>query len=50
MMKTRSIDVTASPKEVLQKEVEGLKGLEVLEVLDLMPFHQDHWAVLAKKG
>jgi fibrillarin-like pre-rRNA processing protein len=49
MMKTRSIDVTASPKEVLQKEMEGLKGLEILDILDLLPFHQDHWAVLAKK-
>ncbi len=49
MMKTRSIDVTASPREVFQKEVEGLKGLDVLDVLDLLPFHQDHWAVLAKK-
>jgi fibrillarin-like pre-rRNA processing protein len=49
MMKTRSIDVTSSPKDVLQNEVEGLKGLDVTEVLDLQPFHQDHWAVLAKK-
>ncbi len=49
MMKTRSIDVTAPPKEVYAKEIEGLKGLEILEVLDLLPFHQDHWAVLAKK-
>lgn len=49
MMKTRSIDVTASPKDVYATEIEGLKGLEILEVLDLLPFHQDHWAVLAKK-
>lgn len=49
MMKTRSIDVTASPRDVCAAEIEGLKGLEVLEILDLLPFHQDHWAVLAKK-
>ncbi|MDM7912201.1 MAG: fibrillarin-like rRNA/tRNA 2'-O-methyltransferase [Methanotrichaceae archaeon] len=49
MMKTRSIDVTASPKDVCAAEIDGLKGLEVLEILDLLPFHQDHWAVLAKK-
>jgi fibrillarin-like pre-rRNA processing protein len=49
MMKTRSIDVTASPRDVYAAEIEGLKGLDVLEVLDLLPFHQDHWAVLAKK-
>lgn len=50
MMKTRSIDVTLSPREVLQKEVKELEGLGVVEVLDLLPFHQDHWAVLAKKA
>ncbi len=50
MMKTRSIDVTAPPGEVYAKEIDGLKGLEILEVLDLLPFHQDHWAVLAKKA
>ncbi len=50
MMKTRSIDVTAAPREVYAREIAGLKGLEVLEVLDLLPFHQDHWAVLAKKA
>jgi fibrillarin-like pre-rRNA processing protein len=49
MMKTRSIDVTASPGDVCAAEIEGLKGLDVLEILDLLPFHQDHWAVLAKK-
>jgi fibrillarin-like pre-rRNA processing protein len=49
MMKTRSIDVTASPRDVCAAEIGGLKGLEFLEVLDLLPFHQDHWAVLAKK-
>jgi fibrillarin-like pre-rRNA processing protein len=50
MMKTRSIDVTASPKDVCAKEQEGLRGLEILEVFDLLPFHQDHFAVLAKKS
>lgn len=49
MMKTRSIDVTASPRDVYAKEIEGLKGLKIIEALDLLPFHQDHWAVLAKK-
>lgn len=49
MMKTRSIDVTASPKEVYEHEIEGLKGMDVLESIDLLPFHHDHWAVIAKK-
>lgn len=50
MMKTRSIDVTASPRDVCAKELEGLKGLEILEVFDLLPFHHDHFAVVAKKS
>jgi fibrillarin-like pre-rRNA processing protein len=50
MMKTRSIDVTAPPIEVLKNEVERLKGLKAIEILDLLPFHQDHWAVIAKKA
>ncbi len=49
MMKTRSIDVTASPKEVYKHEMEWLKGTEVLDSLDLLPYHHDHWAVIAKK-
>ncbi len=50
MMKTRSIDVTASPKDVCATEIEGLKGLEILNIFDLLPFHQDHFAVIAKKS
>ncbi len=49
MLKTRSIDVTASPQDVYQTEIENLKGLRLIEVLDLLPFHRDHWAILAKK-
>lgn len=50
MLKTRSIDVTASPKDVCATEIGGLKGLEILEVFDLLPFHQDHFALVAKKS
>jgi len=49
MMKTRSIDVTASPAEILSLEIKNLKGLNLLEVMDLLPFHQDHWAVQARR-
>lgn len=49
MLKTRSIDVTASPQAVLDSEIEKLESLEVMEVLDLQPFHQDHWAIVARK-
>ncbi len=49
MIKTRSIDVTASPKDVYKSEIEELKGMEVQYSTDLQPFHHDHWAVIAKK-
>lgn len=49
MMKTRSIDVTATPHAVFRAEIQGLKGLEVVESQDLLPFHQDHWAVTARR-
>jgi fibrillarin-like pre-rRNA processing protein len=49
MIKTRSIDSTATPGEIRGSEIEMLKGLEVLSVMDLLPYHHDHWAVVAKK-
>ncbi|MFB3765810.1 MAG: fibrillarin-like rRNA/tRNA 2'-O-methyltransferase [Methanotrichaceae archaeon] len=49
MIKTRSIDVTASPKDVYRSEIEELKGMEVQYSTDLQPYHHDHWAVIAKK-
>jgi fibrillarin-like pre-rRNA processing protein len=47
MIKTRSVDFAASPKEVCRSEMERLKGLEVVEVMDLLPYHHDHWALVA---
>jgi fibrillarin-like pre-rRNA processing protein len=49
MIKTRSIDSTAPPGEIRGSEIGMLKGLEVLFVTDLLPYHHDHWAVVAKK-
>lgn len=49
MLKTRSVDVNASPQAVLSSEMKKLQGLELYGVLDLLPSHQDHWAMLAKK-
>jgi fibrillarin-like pre-rRNA processing protein len=49
MIKTRSIDSGASPAEIRGSEIEKLLGLEVLFVTDLLPYHHDHWAVVAKK-
>jgi fibrillarin-like pre-rRNA processing protein len=50
MIKTRSIDSTASPREVCSSEIDKLKGLEVHQVMGLLPYHHDHWAVVAKKA
>ena len=49
MLKTRSVDVSASPQAVLSLEKEKLQGQEFYDILDLLPFHKDHWAMLAKK-
>ena len=49
MLKTRSVDVTASPEAVLQAEMKNMQGLDLLHVMDLLPFHQDHFAMQAKK-
>jgi len=49
MIKTRSIDSGASPAEIRSSELERLSGLEVCSVTDLLPYHHDHWAVIAKK-
>lgn len=52
MLKTRSVDVTASPQSVLQEETKKLKDqadLDLMPALDLLPFHQDHFAISARK-
>ena len=49
MLKTRSVDTIASPETVLQREKKNLLGLDLFDVIDLLPFHQDHWAMQAKK-
>jgi fibrillarin-like pre-rRNA processing protein len=40
MLKTRSVDVTATPDAVLQAEKRNLSGLDLIDVMDLLPFHQ----------
>jgi len=49
MMKTRSIDVTAAPDAVYNSEIKKLAGLSLSWSMDLLPYHMDHWAVLARK-
>lgn len=48
MLKSRSVDTTASPRAVLQSELKKLTGLDRIEVMDLEPYHLDHWAVRAR--
>ena len=50
MLKTRSVDTTASPEAVLQIEKKNLSGLDLNDLMDLLPFHQDHWAIQAQKA
>ncbi len=49
MIKARSVDVTADPKDVLKAEIERLEGFDLISVTDLRPYHQDHWAVVARR-
>lgn len=49
MIKARSVDVTADPKEVCKAEIERLEGVDLISVTDLRPYHQDHWAVVARR-
>ena len=45
LLKSRSVDTTASPRAVLQSELKKLIGLELMGINDLEPYHLDHWAV-----
>ena len=49
VIKTRSIDVTKSPKKIIDEEVEKLKSdFEILQIIDLHPYDKDHAIVIAK--
>jgi len=49
MIKARSVDVTADPKDVCKAEIERLEGFDLISVSDLRPYHRDHWAVVARR-
>ncbi len=50
MIKSRSIDSTGEPEDVIDNEVKKLGGFfKVLELTELEPFHSDHVAVVAQK-
>ena len=51
MLKTRSVDVTASPESVLRSAVRELKegGMEVLETVDLARFEGEHYCIALRR-
>ena len=49
VIKTRSIDVTQSPKKVIENESKKLQtNFKILQQIDLHPFDKDHAMVIAK--
>ena len=49
VIKTRSIDVTKSPKKIVEEEVKKIeKNFEILQSINLHPFDKDHAIVIAK--
>ena len=49
VIKTRSIDVTKSPKKIIENEIKKLEtNFEVMQEIDLHPYDKDHAIVIAK--
>lgn len=49
VIKTRSIDVTKPPKQIIVEETQKIrKNFEVLQIIDLHPYDKDHAIVIAK--
>ena len=49
VIKTRSIDVTKSPKQIVEEEVKKLTSdFEILQIIDLHPYDKDHAIVIAR--
>ncbi len=49
VIKTRSIDVTKSPKKIVDEEINKLKSkFDILQSIDLHPYDKDHAIVIAK--
>ena len=49
VIKTRSIDVTKSPKRIIEEETEKLKTkFDILQSIDLHPYDKDHAMVIAR--
>ena len=49
VIKTRSIDVTKSPKKIIENEIKKLEtNFEIMQEIDLHPYDKDHAIVIAK--
>ena len=49
MVKTRSIDVTREPSEVIRTETKKLApNFEIIQEINLAPYEKDHGMVIAK--
>jgi len=49
VIKTRSIDVTKPPKQVINEEIQKIKeNFDILQTIDLHPYDKDHAIVIAK--
>ncbi len=49
VIKTRSIDVTKPPKQIIYEEIQKMKGyFDILQTVDLHPYDKDHAMVIAK--
>jgi fibrillarin-like pre-rRNA processing protein len=49
VIKTRSIDVTKSPKQIIYEEMQKVKEyFDILQTIDLHPYDKDHAIVIAK--
>ena len=49
VIKTRSIDVTKPPKQIINEEIQKIKEkFDILQTIDLHPYDKDHAIVIAK--
>ena len=49
VIKTRSIDVTKPPKQIIEEEISKIKEkFEILQTIDLQPYDKDHAIVIAR--
>jgi fibrillarin-like pre-rRNA processing protein len=49
VIKTRSIDVTKPPRQIVEEEIQRMKtNFDILQTLDLHPYDKDHALVIAR--